>query len=73
MTYSQATPKEARRKLGQTQHGGDRKRAGRKPVHGTAPEMKSVKLSREHWAKAREIGGGNMAGGIRKALDAWKS
>lgn len=32
--------------------------------------MKSVKLSREHWEKARQIGNGNMAEGIRKALDA---
>ena len=52
-------------------HGGRRKGAGRKPVKGTKPEIKSVKLSREHWEKAREIGGGNMAGGLRRALDAW--
>ena len=53
--------------------GGPREGAGRKPVDGTAPEMKSVKLSREHWDKAREIGHGNMAEGIRRALDTWKS
>jgi excinuclease UvrABC nuclease subunit len=35
-------------------------------------EMKSVKLCQEHWEMAREIGGGNMAEGIRKALDAFK-
>jgi hypothetical protein len=52
--------------------GGDREGAGRKPVEGTKPEMKSVKLSREHWQKARRIGSGNMAEGIRRALDAWK-
>jgi hypothetical protein len=34
--------------------------------------MKSVKLSREHWEKARQIGGGTMAEGIRKALDAYQ-
>lgn len=52
-------------------HGGPRKGAGRKPVKG-APEMKSVKLSREHWEKARAIGQGNMAEGLRRALDAWR-
>jgi len=46
--------------------GGPRDGAGRKPVEGTAPIMKSVKLSREHWEK--EIGGGNMAEDIRLAL-----
>lgn len=51
--------------------GGHRKSAGRKPVDGTKPEMKSVKLSREHWEKARQIGNGNMAEGIRKALEAF--
>ena len=49
--------------------GGPREGAGRKPIEGSDPIMKSVKLSREHWEKAREIGGGNMAEGIRKALD----
>ena len=53
--------------------GGPREGAGRKPVDGTAPQMKSVKLSREHWEKARQIGGGNMAEGIRKALDAYST
>lgn len=56
-----------------TSHGGPRKGAGRKPVKGTNPEMKSVKLSREHWAKAREIGDGNMAEGLRRALNAWST
>lgn len=50
------------------QQGGQREGAGRKPLDGK-PEMKSVKLSREHWEKARQIGGGNMAAGIRRALD----
>lgn len=35
--------------------------------------MKSVKLSREHWEKAREIGDGNMAEGLRRALNAWST
>lgn len=52
--------------------GGPREWAGRKRIEGTKPEMKSVKLSQEHWEKAREIGGGNMAEGLRRALDAWK-
>ena len=56
-----------------TSKGGPREGAGRKPVDGTAPQMKSVKLSREHWEKARQIGGGNMAEGIRKALDAYST
>jgi hypothetical protein len=25
----------------------------------------------EHWEKARKIGDGNMAEGLRRALDAW--
>ena len=53
--------------------GGPREGAGRKPIEGTAPVMKSVKLSREHWEKAREIGGGNMAKGLRLALDAYSA
>ena len=53
-------------------HGGSRKGAGRNPVEGTKPEMKSVKLSCEHWEKAREIGDGNMAEGLRRALDDYK-
>lgn len=52
--------------------GGPREGAGRTPVAGTAPVMKSVKLSQEHWELARKIGGGkNMAEGIRRALDAY--
>jgi hypothetical protein len=56
-----------------TSKGGPREGAGRKPVDGTKPQMKSVKLSREHWDKARQIGGGNMAEGIRRALDAYNT
>jgi len=52
--------------------GGTREGAGRNPVEGTKPKMKSVKLKQEHWAKAKKIGGGNMAEGIRRALDAWE-
>jgi len=55
-----------------SKHGGQRKGAGRNPIEGTTPKMKSVKLSREHWEKAREIGGGNMTEGLRRALEAWK-
>ncbi len=58
---------------GGKKHGGSRKGAGRKPIDGTQPEMKSVKLCQEHWNKAREIGDGNMAKGLRLALDAWKT
>ena len=52
--------------------GGPRRGGGRKPIEGTKPEMKSVKMSREHWEKARAIGEGNMAEGLRRALDAWR-
>jgi hypothetical protein len=34
--------------------------------------MKSVKLTPEHWARAQEIGHGNAAEGIRRALDTWE-
>jgi hypothetical protein len=52
--------------------GGARENAGRKRLPGTTPIMKSVKLSREHWDLARQIGDGiNMAEGIRRALDAY--
>jgi len=36
--------------------------------------MKSVKLSPAHWEKARAIGDGNAAEGIRRALEGhpWK-
>jgi hypothetical protein len=48
-------------------HGGAREGAGRKPL---APKtvMKSVKLTPELWSRAREIGEGNAAEGIRRAL-----
>jgi hypothetical protein len=52
----------------QQQHGGAREGAG-----AQKPEMKSVKLSREHWEKARRIGNGNMAKGIRRALDSFRT
>lgn len=55
-----------------SQHGGPREGAGRKPIEGTKPEMKSIKISREHWQRAREIGNGNMTEGIRMALDAYR-
>jgi hypothetical protein len=35
--------------------------------------MKSVKLSREHWEKARKIGDGKMAEGLRRALNAYSA
>jgi len=51
--------------------GGARPGSGRPPLAGTKPEMKSVKLSREHWDLARRIGEGIMAEGLRRALDAY--
>lgn len=51
-------------------HGGHREGAGRKPVADGAI-MKSVKLTPGQWERAREIGRGNAAEGIRRALDAW--
>jgi hypothetical protein len=53
--------------------GGARDGPGRPRVRGTKPEKKSVKLSREHWERAREIGNGNMAEGLRRALDAYSA
>ncbi len=50
--------------------GGTREGAGRKSLPGTV--MKSVKLLPEQWERARRIGQGNAAEGIRRALDAWK-
>ena len=47
-------------------HGGARKGSGRKKIAGAV--MKSVKLTLEHWAIAKEIGDGNAAEGIRRAL-----
>ena len=49
-----------------TNWGGAREGAGRKKIAGAI--MKSVKLTPEHWAIATDIGGGNAAEGIRKAL-----
>ena len=46
--------------------GGNRKGSGRKRMVGAV--MKSVKLMPEHWALAKEIGEGNAAEGIRRAL-----
>lgn len=31
--------------------------------------IKSVKLTEAHWARARELGAGNMTAGIRHALN----
>ena len=58
--------------MAKNKRGGTREGAGRKHLTGTKPQMKSVKLSREHWEKAREIGDGNMAQGIRLALDSYR-
>lgn len=53
-------------------HGGARPGAGRPKIEGEKPIMKSVKLSRAHWERAKEIGKGNMALGLRKALDSYE-
>jgi hypothetical protein len=58
--------------LSKATHGGAREGAGRKPV-AEKTVMKSVKLTPEQWARAQEIGEGNAAKGIRRALDAWNS
>jgi hypothetical protein len=52
-------------------HGGAREGAGRKPV-ALKTVMKSVKLTPELWDRARRIGEGNAAEGIRQALRKWK-
>lgn len=48
-------------------HGGAREGAGRKPI-AARTIVKSVKLTPELWERAREIGEGNAAEGIRRAL-----
>lgn len=57
--------------MSKTKSGGAREGAGRHPIAGTRPKMKSVKLSLEHWDCARQIGDGVMTEGIRRALDAY--
>jgi len=52
-------------------HGGAREGAGRKPV-ALKTVMKSVKLTPELWERARRIGEGNAAEGIRRALRRWE-
>lgn len=54
------------------QHGGIRRGAGRPKLRGELI-MKSVKLSVKHWQRAKEIGEGNMAEGLRRALDGYKA
>jgi len=54
-----------------SEHGGAREGAGRKPV-AEKTVMKSVKLTPELWERARRIGEGNAAEGIRRALRWWK-
>jgi hypothetical protein len=57
--------------MSETTHGGAREGAGRKPI-ATKTIMKSVKLPPELWKKAQDIGEGNAAEGIRRALRRWK-
>lgn len=52
------------------QRGGAREGAGRKPMPKAI--MKSVKLTAEQWERAREIGDGNAAEGIRRAIERYK-
>jgi len=37
------------------------------------PMPRNVMLSAEHAEKARQIGGGNMSAGVRKALEKYKT
>jgi hypothetical protein len=52
----------------QEKRGGARPGAGRKPAQNPTV-MKSIKLTQEQWERARQIGSGNAAEGIRRALD----
>jgi len=54
--------------MNEKNQGVKRGRSGRPQIPGN-PIMKSVKLSAEHWEIARRLGKGNMAAGIRRALD----
>jgi hypothetical protein len=49
-------------------HGGAREGAGRKRI-AQKTVSKSVKLTPEQWARAKEIGDGNAAEGIRRAIE----
>ena len=53
-------------------HGGLREGAGRRKL-AEKTLMKSVKLTPEQWAKARKIGKGNAAEGIRISIDAMET
>ena len=53
-----------------SKQGGAREGAGRKRISGAV--MKSVKLTPDLWAVAKEIGEGNAAEGIRRALAQYK-
>ena len=53
-------------------HGGQRQGAGRRKL-AEKTLMKSVKLTPEQWAKARKIGKGNAAEGIRISIDAMET
>lgn len=52
-------------------HGGARDGSGRRPV-AEVTVAKTVLLTPEQWETAKEIGYGNMARGIRLALDVAK-
>ena len=50
-------------------HGGKRKGAGKPALYGKPMKRTGVYLTDEHRSKAKEIGEGDMAEGIRKLLD----
>lgn len=53
-------------------HGGKREGAGRKPIYKVPMGRYTVRLTAEQVKFAEKLGGGDMAEGVRVALDAAK-
>lgn len=51
------------------EHGGGRKRAGRPAKYKVAMKRYTVRLTDEHAAIAEKLGDGDLATGVRTALD----
>jgi len=50
-------------------HGGPRKGAGRKPLHGKNMIQRHVLVTEQQIIKALKIGQGEFSRGVRKAID----
>lgn len=47
----------------------DKRKAGRPPIYGVRLKSRTVKLDEATLDRAREIGGGNLSEGIRRAVE----